>query len=940
MSKKNLILLLTLWVHLSVFCQTDAIIDSLFKNSYKVFNQQRLSNGMYRDATLFDGTNYHPISISNTGMGLISLCIADAMGWVENAPDLAFKTLESVNGYTSGFSPDRTSNGFFRHFLDPSSGVQAWNSDYSTIDTGILIAGALFSKNYFQNDTLSNLVNELWNSVAFQAAIANSSTGKIFLSMNANGSGVSNSLTSPYSEYMIVAWLAKHSSEEANNPGELLWNNYYQTPSLLPNNIYRNHVILSDNQSSFLSSFTHQFNYYLCHYFTTNTEYLNYFKNAQLGDKAWWSNHTNNSFEWGLGAGNSVSTNYNYHADAINKNPDTIVSPHIIAGYIPVNPEGKYDLINIWNSNKGKYLLHSEPETPILWRYSKPYENWIPNGVIGIDYSSMLFGLSTLNEYLGKDFFIENNNFFSNETDFIPDEDSNTTNPQNEDDEVCQNIHLPKGWFIFSSYIEAHEVNVEGVMKPIIENLSIVKSHNGEVYLNEWEYNGIENLDLKNAYQIKMNHPDILEICGSSLDANEKKVILNPGWNTIPQLEEAPVTIDNLIGNLKNDNLIILKDYKGAAYFPSLNFDAIRLAQPGKGYQLKVNESDVLNYDNILSPTTTYESVIALKDMASFPIGMSIQSNNITNKTKYSKTLQKDFNSLSAEWEMKMKPIYKGPNQYGFSGGDAIVNYAKENGFRVHGHALIWHESIPIWLNNFSGSDEEFEDLIESYIKTTVTHFAEEKTMINGQEVSVVESWDVVNEAFTDGAENAVFRQRMGEGYVAKCFTWAREADPNAKLFYNDYNLEFDYNKVNQVIGMIDDFRSKGIPVDGIGLQTHINITFPPKERFEACLNLLLEKDVLIHFSEIDMTVNREKDISELTYDRAIEQEKKYKEITELYQTIPKEKQFGMTFWGMRDVESWLLNFYNNHLEFPLLYDTNFNCKVAHRGVLEGLHKK
>ena len=133
-----------------------------------------------------------------------------------------------------------------------------------------------------------------------------------------------------------------------------------------------------------------------------------------------------------------------------------------------------------------------------------------------------------------------------------------------------------------------------------------------------------------------------------------------------------------------------------------------------------------------------------------------------------------------------------GPNQFDFgSGGDAIVDFlAKRKWFRVHGHVPVWHEAIPNWLNNFNGTDQEFEDLVETYIKTTVTHFVK-KTLVDGEEVAVVESWDVVNRLFTNAAENAVFRQRMGEDYVAKCFTWAREADPDVKLFYNDYNLEF-----------------------------------------------------------------------------------------------------------------------------------------------------
>ena len=101
-----------------------------------------------------------------------------------------------------------------------------------------------------------------------------------------------------------------------------------------------------------------------------------------------------NLFEWGLGAGSAITSSY--HADAINNNEDLIVSPHIIAGYIPVNTESKSNLIDLWNSNLGKFNLPNVNNDPILWRYSKSNTTWIPNEIIGIDYSSMLFGLSTL----------------------------------------------------------------------------------------------------------------------------------------------------------------------------------------------------------------------------------------------------------------------------------------------------------------------------------------------------------------------------------------------------------------------------------------------------------------------------------------------------------------------------------------------------------------
>ena len=118
-----------------------------------------------------------------------------------------------------------------------------------------------------------------------------------------------------------------------------------------------------------------------------------------------------NLFEWGLGAGSAITSSY--HADAINNNEDLIVSPQIIAGYIPVNPESKSNLIDLWNSNLGKFNLPNVNNDPILWRYSKSNTTWIPNEIIGIDYSSMLFGLSTLTEYLGIDFFSTYNDFYT-----------------------------------------------------------------------------------------------------------------------------------------------------------------------------------------------------------------------------------------------------------------------------------------------------------------------------------------------------------------------------------------------------------------------------------------------------------------------------------------------------------------------------------------------
>ena len=347
--------------------------------------------------------------------------------------------------------------------------------------------------------------------------------------------------------------------------------------------------------------------------------------------------------------------------------------------------------------------------------------------------------------------------------------------------------------------------------------------------------------------------------------------------------------------------------------------------------------SNLDRYADSISPDALYDAKINLKDAASFPIGNIVSANKLDSNKQFTSVLLKNFNSITAENDMKMRNIFIGPNKYDFSDGDKIVAFAKKHGLRVFGHTLIWHSSIPDWLNNFRGSDSEFEQLIKNYIKATVTHFAQQKMIVDGKEVSVVAGWDVVNEAFTSKAQKAIFRRRMGADYVRKCFLWAREADSQVKLFYNDYSLEGDLAKLKQVLSMIDEFRSKKIPLDGIGFQMHIDYQYPSLDQMKNNLQLVINKDILIHFSELDVTVNRNKDISKLTLERANSQKNRYKDITKLYLNIPSINRFGITLWGMRDVDSWLLDFYKNPLEYPLLFDKNYKTKISHLGFIEGL---
>lgn len=338
-----------------------------------------------------------------------------------------------------------------------------------------------------------------------------------------------------------------------------------------------------------------------------------------------------------------------------------------------------------------------------------------------------------------------------------------------------------------------------------------------------------------------------------------------------------------------------------------------------------------------------YTATTALKDASTFKIGNIVSASKLSSNASndsFKLVLNAEFNSITAENDMKMNAMFPAAGTYDWSRGDVIVAYAKANGIRVHGHALIWHPSyaVPDWLENFTGTDEAFETHIENYIKATVAHFAE-ATFSDG--TSVVASWDVVNEAFTEGGYKGVFSKRLGADYVAKCFQWAREADANVKLFYNDYSLESSGSKVQQVVAMVNDFQSRNpqIPIDGIGSQMHINYKSPDLNTIKENTNALVKTGLLVHISELDMSVNRDAVLTDLTLERAIAQKKHYYDIVMYYKSIPSNQQFGITLWGMRDSDSWLLPFHNNNNEWPLLFDDAYNYKIAHKGFAEALVK-
>lgn len=358
------------------------------------------------------------------------------------------------------------------------------------------------------------------------------------------------------------------------------------------------------------------------------------------------------------------------------------------------------------------------------------------------------------------------------------------------------------------------------------------------------------------------------------------------------------------------------------------------------------SETEISGYSNVISVVTTGSSTIPedptfLKVKANklanpFFIGMAVKASQLTSGSAYDIILKNEFSSISAEYEMKMDQISTASGVYNWTVADKIVAYGNANTINVHGHALVWHNSVPAWLKNYSGTDAEFAAEVKKYITDVVTHYA-----------GKIKSWDVVNEAVDDNGgnmRNTIFLQRMGPNYVKDCFQWARNAanaagDTSLLLFYNDYATSTNIPKQDKVFSIMDDLKASKL-IDGIGFQMHNTYLSPTKAQLETDLNRAVTKGLKIHVSELDIQVNPSNDISTFTNERRLAQKEKYKEIVKIYNALPAANKYALTVWGMKDNESWIpfsteLNHPGN--DWPLLYDSNFAIKSSHTGFLEGL---
>jgi endo-1,4-beta-xylanase len=298
-------------------------------------------------------------------------------------------------------------------------------------------------------------------------------------------------------------------------------------------------------------------------------------------------------------------------------------------------------------------------------------------------------------------------------------------------------------------------------------------------------------------------------------------------------------------------------------------------------------------------------------------VGTAVNDGRLSDQA-YTDIASTEFSSVTAENVMKWDTTEPSRGSFNLAGGDRLVEFAGANDQQVYGHTLVWHSQLPGWVSNGGFGAEELTQVMTDHIDGVAGHFA-------GQ----VAYWDVVNEAFNeDGTRRqSVFQTTIGDGYIAEAFRAADAADPDAKLCINDYNVEGINAKSDAMYALVSDLLAQGVPVDCVGLQSHLILGQVPgdlQENIQRFADLGLE----VIITELDIRMNTPSDPARLE-----QQAGDYERVVSACTAVP--GCAGVTVWGVSDADSWIPDVFPGE-GAACVWDENLQRKPAYDGILAG----
>lgn len=338
-----------------------------------------------------------------------------------------------------------------------------------------------------------------------------------------------------------------------------------------------------------------------------------------------------------------------------------------------------------------------------------------------------------------------------------------------------------------------------------------------------------------------------------------------------------------------------------------------------------------------------------------FFIGAALGLSQIYEDDKSSVDVVKNqFSSIVAENCMKSMYLQPKEGQFFFDDADRFVALGEKFKMFTIGHTLIWHSQLASWFfvdeKGKDVSPEVLKQRMKSHIQTIVSRYK-----------GKVKGWDVVNEAIMeDGSyRKSKFYEILGEEFIPLAFKYAQEADPDAELYYNDYN-EWYPKKIETIVKMVSNIKSKGIRIDGVGMQAHVEMNSPTMAEYENAIVKYAASGVKINITELDISAlpvpkgqsganiadtfayNKEINpyVNGLPKDVEEKWENRYAEFFRLF-LKHKDKIRRVTLWGVTDSQSWKNDFpVKGRTDYPLFFDRNCNAKPIVEKIIKLAEKK
>jgi endo-1,4-beta-xylanase len=295
-------------------------------------------------------------------------------------------------------------------------------------------------------------------------------------------------------------------------------------------------------------------------------------------------------------------------------------------------------------------------------------------------------------------------------------------------------------------------------------------------------------------------------------------------------------------------------------------------------------------------------------------------ANSHLGEAAYANTWDTEFTGVTPENEMKWDTTEPSRGTFRFTAADAIVSHAQGRGMKVRGHTLVWHSQLAPWVSGIT-SGADLLTAMRNHIAGVAGHFR-----------GKIQYWDVVNEAFADGSSggrrSSVFQQRIGNTYIEEAFRAARSADPSAKLCYNDYSTDGVNAKSTAVFNMVRDFKTRGVPIDCVGFQSHLIVNQIPGD-YQANLQRFANLGVDVNITELDIRMPTPASSANLQA-----QANNFRTVVAACLAV--SRCTSITTWGITDKYSWVPSTFSGQ-GAALLFDNNFARKPAYSTTLAAL---